>query len=131
MNVYRILAISIVSKADLETKSVFVIFINERCQRQRPFFDKLVNGWLLKFLCSRKTNKCKPKSTFKRTWLSPEAKVPLAAKRSTCTLSTLYDLRAAIDEQAQRFAERTMSGEARDSDAPKGQPQEPFGSKGH
>ena len=65
-----------------------------------------------------------------RARLLLEAKVPLAAKRSTCTLSTLYDLRAAIDEQAQRFAERTMSGETRDSDAPKGQPQEPFGSTG-
>ena len=42
------------SKADLETKTVFIIFIIERCQRQRPFFDKLVNGWLLKFLAAVK-----------------------------------------------------------------------------
>ncbi|MBP5723037.1 MAG: transposase [Bacteroidales bacterium] len=57
-----------------------------------------------------------------RARLLLEAKVPLAARRSTCTLSTLYDLRAAIDEQARVCAERTMSGEARASDAPKGQP---------
>ena len=60
-----------------------------------------------------------------RARLALEAKVPLASKRSTCTLSTLYDLRAAMSEKPRKCAERTMSGEARDSDAPKGQPNQP------
>jgi hypothetical protein len=60
-----------------------------------------------------------------RARLALEAKVPLAYKRSTCTLSTLYDLRAAISEKPRKFAERTMSGETRDSDTPKGQPNQP------
>ena len=56
---------------------------------------------------------------------SMEAKVPSLARRSTCTLSDLKDLRAAMASLEKPSVERVMSGKTRDSRAPQGQP------KGH
>jgi len=51
-----------------------------------------------------------------------EAKVPGIQLRSTCTLSSLYDLRAAMGDVYHLYSERGMSEGIRESDAPKGQP---------
>lgn len=51
-----------------------------------------------------------------------EAKVPALRKRSTCTLSDLKGLRAVMEGSCLPSAERVMSGKARDSRAPQGQP---------
>jgi IS605 OrfB family transposase len=53
---------------------------------------------------------------------SMEAKVPSLAKRSTCTLSDLKGLRAAMVSLGSPLVERVMSGKTRESDAPQGQP---------
>lgn len=51
-----------------------------------------------------------------------EAKVPQVMKRSTCTLCSLYDLRAAMGVVQQPCVERVMSEGTKESDAPQGQP---------
>ena len=53
---------------------------------------------------------------------SMEAKVPSLARRSTCTLSDLKGLRAAMVSLEKPSVERVMSGKTRDSRAPQGQP---------
>lgn len=50
------------------------------------------------------------------------AKVPSILRRSTCTLSSLIDLRAAINDAHRSCTERIMSRETWESDAPQGQP---------
>ena len=51
-----------------------------------------------------------------------EAQVPRLLLRSTCTLSDLKGLRAAMDRLDDPSSERVMSGKTRDSRAPQGQP---------
>ena len=63
--------------------------------------------------------------------LSVLAKVPSLIRRSTCTLSTLYDLHAAVSGVPLMSAECQMSGETKESDAPQGQPTRIVGSRKH
>jgi len=63
--------------------------------------------------------------------LSVLAKVPSLIRRSTCTLSTLYDLHAAVSGMPLMSAECQMSGETKESDAPQGQPTRVVGSRKH
>lgn len=62
------------------------------------------------------------RSKSERTRLALEAKVPSLSHRSTCTMSDLYDLRAALGLACHPNSERIMSGKTMESDAPKGQP---------
>ena len=66
-----------------------------------------------------------------RSRLSVSAKVPSLIQRSTCTLSTLYDLHAAVNGVPLMRSECIMSEETKDSDAIQRQPTRTVGNRMH